>query len=168
MAALNGSREDKSPLNESSLSGCFPCGNEVFMQRPLSRRVVGLESRQTVKPVSSVRSFMSLPISRFALAVGLALVSVAATRADTLVLVAGGDKDGDNLPATQAALKTPFAVAFDKTGNLYLVEYTGHRVRKIDGKGILTTIAGTGDKGFSGDGGPATKADVQQYAQTPP
>src|SRR5271155_4985491 len=95
---------------------------------------------------------------RFALALALSLLAVAACRADKLVLVAGGDKDADNIPATQAALKTPFGVAFDKAGNLYLVEYTGHRVRKIDGKGVLTTIAGTGEKGFSGDGGPALQA----------
>ena len=95
---------------------------------------------------------------RFVLAVTLSLLVVAVCRADKLVLVAGGDKDGDNIPATQAALKTPFGVAFDKAGNIYFVEYTGHRVRKLDGKGVLTTIAGTGEKGFGGDGGPALQA----------
>jgi DNA-binding beta-propeller fold protein YncE len=95
---------------------------------------------------------------RFALALALSLIAVAACRADKLVLVAGGTKDADNIPATEAALKTPFGVAFDKAGNVYFVEYTGHRVRKIDSKGVLTTIAGTGEKGSGGDGGPALKA----------
>jgi DNA-binding beta-propeller fold protein YncE len=97
-------------------------------------------------------------VPRFVLAVALSLLVVAVCRADKLVLVAGGSKDADNVPATQAALKTPFGVAFDKAGNIYFVEYAGHRVRKIDNKGVLTTIAGTGEKGFSGDDGPALKA----------
>jgi sugar lactone lactonase YvrE len=99
------------------------------------------------------------PILRcFVLGALLSLFAVSASRADKLVLVAGGAKDGDNIPATQAKLKTPFGVAFDKAGNVYFVEYTGHRVRKIDAKGVVTTVAGTGEKGYSGDGGPALKA----------
>ena len=107
---------------------------------------------------------------RFVLAVALSLLVGAVCRADKLVLVAGGDKDADNIPATQAALKTPFGVAFDKAGNIYFVEYTGHRVRKIDSKGIVTTIAGTGEKGSGGDGGPALKAtfnNMHSLAVTP-
>lgn len=96
---------------------------------------------------------------RFVFGAFLSLLAVTACRADKLVLVAGGAKDGDNIPATQAQLKTPFGVAFDKAGNVYFVEYTGHRVRKIDAKnGDVTTVAGTGEKGFGGDGGPALKA----------
>jgi hypothetical protein len=79
-------------------------------------------------------------------------------RADKLVLVAGGAKDEDGIVATEAKLKGPFAVDFDKAGNLYLAEMIGLRVRKIDAKGILTTIAGTGEKGKVGDDGPALKA----------
>jgi DNA-binding beta-propeller fold protein YncE len=52
----------------------------------------------------------------------------------------------------------PFAVDFDRNGNLFLAEYIGQRVRKIDGKGILSTVAGTGEKGYGGDDGPAAKA----------
>ena len=46
------------------------------------------------------------------------------------------------------------------TGNLYITEHTGHRVRKIDSEGIITTVAGTGTAAVSGDGGPAVLADV--------
>jgi sugar lactone lactonase YvrE len=109
--------------------------------------------------------------NRFALGAFLSLLAVTACRADKLVLVAGGTKDGDNIPATQAKLQTPFGVAFDKAGNVYFVEYTGHRVRKIDAKtGTVTTVAGTGEKGYGGDGGPALKAtfnNMHSLAVTP-
>src|SRR5271166_6867077 len=81
---------------------------------------------------------------------------IPAARADKLVLVAGGTKDKDGITAIEAKLNGPFAVDFDKAGNAYIAEMLGLRVRKIDAKGILTTIAGTGEKG-KGDDGPALK-----------
>jgi DNA-binding beta-propeller fold protein YncE len=100
---------------------------------------------------------------RFALYAGLvsvtlALAGSAPRNARRVILVAGGGTGGDGGPATQAHLQTPFGVASDKSGNLFFVEMTGHKVRKIDPKGVLTTIAGTGTKGDGGDGGPATQA----------
>jgi sugar lactone lactonase YvrE len=83
-----------------------------------------------------------------------------AARADRLVLVAGGGDGGDGTLAVRARLHEPFGVAFDKAGTLYFVELSGHRARRVDAKGILTTVAGTGVKGDSGDGGPAIKAQV--------
>ncbi len=74
-----------------------------------------------------------------------------------IVLVAGG---GEALEAraTEAKLSAPFGTAFDARGNMFLVEMTGHLVRKVDRVGMLTTYAGTGIKGDAGDGGPALKA----------
>jgi len=86
------------------------------------------------------------------------LMSVAAARAEKIVLVAGEGEGGDGGPAREAKLQMPFAVDFDRSGNLFLAEYIGQRVRKIDSKGIITTIAGTGEKGYGGDDGPARKA----------
>src|SRR5690348_4172249 len=77
--------------------------------------------------------------------------------ADKLVLVAGGGTKAGDCLATEAKLIAPFGVDFDKAGNMYIVEMTGYRVHKVDAKGMLTTIAGTGKKGDAGDGGPATK-----------
>lgn len=74
--------------------------------------------------------------------------------ADKIVLVAGGGADTNTaspLKATTAKLDAPFGVDFDHEGNLYLVEMTGQRVRKLDKQGMLTVIAGTGAKG-SNDG----------------
>jgi DNA-binding beta-propeller fold protein YncE len=75
-----------------------------------------------------------------------------------LVLVAGNGKGGDGGPATQAKLLTPYGVGFDGKANMYVAEIYGHRVRKIDPAGTITTVAGTSEKGYGGDGGPALQA----------
>ena len=67
---------------------------------------------------------------------------------------------GDGGPATEARLNHPFAVAVDAGGNVYVAERDGHRVRKIDSSGVITTFAGTGQRGEGGDGGPATQAPL--------
>jgi DNA-binding beta-propeller fold protein YncE len=73
-----------------------------------------------------------------------------------------GGYNGDNIFAKDASLYGPHSLAFDKPGSyLYIAEYYGHRVRKIDMKTlIITTVAGTGVAGFSGDGGLATNAQL--------
>lgn len=83
-----------------------------------------------------------------------------------ITTVAGcGEKgyDGDGGPATAARLNEPYEVRFDAAGNLYFVEMMNHVVRKVAANtGVITTIAGTGQAGYSGDGGPATKATFRQ------
>jgi DNA-binding beta-propeller fold protein YncE len=85
--------------------------------------------------------------------------SASLVRADQVVLVAGGGTAENGAPATTAKLLMPFGVAFDSSGNLFVVEFTGQRVRRIDSKGIIHAVAGTGQKGAGGVGGPATKAE---------
>src|SRR5207302_155371 len=80
-------------------------------------------------------------------------------RADRLVLVAGGGTETDNVPALKAKLQGPFGVDFSQAGVFYIIEMIGQRVCRVDGKGKLTVIAGTGAKGNAGDNGPATKAE---------
>ena len=71
--------------------------------------------------------------------------------------------DGDGGPAGEARLSEPFMCAFDRQGNLYVAESANHCVRRIDGRsGIITTIAGTGELGYGGDGGPADEATFNQ------
>ncbi|MBL8793775.1 MAG: hypothetical protein JNM56_07720 [Planctomycetia bacterium] len=83
----------------------------------------------------------------------------ATAAADKLVLVAGGGQGGDGSTAKDFKFVEPFGVAFDKAGNLYVAELSGQRVLKIDGKGVVTTVAGTlQKKGYEGDGGPAAQA----------
>ncbi len=70
---------------------------------------------------------------------------------------------GDDGPATGALLNEPYEVRFDKNGNLFFVERLNHVVRRVDTRNkTISTVAGTGEKGFSGDGGSATKATLNQ------
>jgi streptogramin lyase len=70
---------------------------------------------------------------------------------------------GDGGPASEATFNKPHEIRFDSAGDLYVVDMVNHAVRKIDMKtGVITTIAGTGEAGYSGDGGPATAAQLAQ------
>ena len=65
---------------------------------------------------------------------------------------------GDGGQATNASFRVPAGLAFDLEGNLYIADRENHRVRKVDTKGYISTFAGIGEAGFSGDEGPAVKA----------
>jgi uncharacterized protein (TIGR03437 family) len=67
---------------------------------------------------------------------------------------------GDGGPATRASLFNPRGVAADASGNVYILDSTNNRVRKVDSSGVITTVAGNGNTLFSGDGGPATSAGL--------
>src|SRR6478735_7628939 len=70
---------------------------------------------------------------------------------------------GDGGPAKDATLNQPFHVEVDPRGFLYVAESDNHCIRKIDLKSrVVTTVAGTGKKGYSGDGGPATAATFNE------
>jgi uncharacterized protein (TIGR03437 family) len=67
---------------------------------------------------------------------------------------------GDNGPAVNAQLNEAYGLAVDSAGNLYIADSQNNRIRKVDPAGVITTIAGTGQPGFSGDGGPAINAQL--------
>ena len=78
---------------------------------------------------------------------------------EQIQLVAGGQTNAVNIPATQALLKEPFGTAFDATGQMWIIEMaSGNRLLKVDGAGILSHVAGQSQLGFEGDGGPALSA----------
>jgi sugar lactone lactonase YvrE len=82
----------------------------------------------------------------------------------TISTVAGNGQasfSGDGGPATQASLNRPCAVAVDAAGNLFIADYGNSRIRKVSPDGIITTLAGSGEAGYGGDGGPATSASLR-------
>jgi sugar lactone lactonase YvrE len=82
----------------------------------------------------------------------------------TISTVAGngnGGYSGDGGPATSAQLNWPECIAVDSAGNLYIAEYGNNRIRKVAPGGTISTVAGNGTVGYSGDGGPATSAELR-------
>ncbi|MBW3623259.1 MAG: hypothetical protein KY468_07605 [Armatimonadetes bacterium] len=80
-----------------------------------------------------------------------------------IVTIAGGDSEGfygDGGPAVEAFMGRPVDVEVDRQGNLFIADETGSRIRKVDNKGIITTVAGNGGGGSTGDGGPAVGAEI--------
>ena len=83
----------------------------------------------------------------------------------TTVAGTGGVKGyaGDGGTATEAKLFEPYELRFDEDGNLFFVEMKNHLVRRVDARtGVITTVAGSGEQGFGGDGGPATEAKLNR------
>ena len=86
-------------------------------------------------------------------------VDLATGRLTTVAGTGAKGYSGDGGSALAARLNEPYEVRFDAAGNMFFVEMQNHLVRKVAaGSGRITTVAGTGKKGFSGDGGPAVKA----------
>jgi len=69
--------------------------------------------------------------------------------------------NGDNIQGTKAELYIPWRVTIDPAGNLYIADSGNDRIRKLAPNGIITTVVGNGSPGYSGDGGPATKATLR-------
>jgi len=74
--------------------------------------------------------------------------------------VAGNGTNGDGGAAASAELGRPWGVAVDASGNLFIADELSNRIRKVGTNGIITTVAGNGTNGYSGDGGPASKAEL--------
>src|SRR4051812_46213785 len=79
--------------------------------------------------------------------------------------IAGNGKPGaggDGGPAAEAQVNEPFGLCRGLDGALYFCDTNNHRVRRIDEKGIISTVAGDGMKGYAGDGGPAVAAKMAE------
>ena len=86
------------------------------------------------------------------------------TASGTITTVVGngtGEYSGDGGPATSAGLNSPYGITLDSSGNLYIADASNNRIRKVDPAGVITTVAGNGTAGFSGDNGPATSASLK-------
>ncbi len=96
-----------------------------------------------------------------------AVMSLMTASEPVITTVAGtgqaGDS-GDGGPAALARVNMPFDVAFDGQGNLFFSDTFNHRVRRIDhASGTITTVAGTGKAGYSGDGGLAVRRSLMNH-----
>ena len=69
---------------------------------------------------------------------------------------------GDGGPATEATMYEPYSLAIDSDGSVYIVDRLNAVVRRVDANGIITTVAGTGEPGYSGDGGPGIEAQMRE------
>ena len=88
-------------------------------------------------------------------------IDLAAGTISTVAGIGVPDFGGDGPPATEANLNAPRGIAIDASGNLFIADASNHRIRRVDAvTGVITTIAGTGEEGFSGDGGGAAAADL--------
>lgn len=94
----------------------------------------------------------------------MACVAGSSVHAQTITTIAGGGNpasgNGDGGPAVQARLEEPVDVAVDPSGNVFIAERYGFKVRRIGTDGIITTVAGNGQQVYDGDGKPATSAAV--------
>ena len=86
----------------------------------------------------------------------------ASGRVSTIAGTGRQGTSGDGGPATDAQIFNPNAIALDADGNIYVTCSGGHRIRRIDASGSISTVAGTGVQGSSGDGGPAVEAQLDR------
>lgn len=105
----------------------------------------------------SIRSFAMSALTGI-----LASVAAVSLQADEVRVIGGTGKStfsGDQGPATEAGIGGPFGLTIGPDGALYVCETLNHSVRRIDDRtGLITTVAGSGKRGYDGDGGPAVKA----------
>src|SRR5829696_5789823 len=130
------------------------------MLNPLPLRVegAGVGCRGTRRRLTSAVLALGVVVSSS----GLVVTPSLAATGDVTTVAGGGGSLGDGGPATAGTLNRPIRVVGDSTGTFYIADTDNNRVRKVDPTGHITTVAGTGSAGFSGDGGPATAATLRQ------
>jgi streptogramin lyase len=98
----------------------------------------------------------------FVCVAGFALSASAAARISTFAGTGKAGYSGDSRQAIEAQLNNPYGIARGPDGALYICDMENHRIRRVDKGGIITAVAGTGNRGYSGDGGPALQADLNE------
>ena len=123
---------------------------------------VGLIDDAVEEPDEAFNVTLTNPIGGLVIGQGTAAVTIFDDDATPQIIdtVVGGGV-GDGGPATSAGLGRPVGFAIDGQGNIFIADFRHNRVRRVDAAtGVITTVAGTGESGFFGDGGPATDAEL--------
>ena len=123
----------------------------------------------TLTPLPSLESITNFVVDRDGNLIGAEGTSNRILRINTMKgtidVIAGIGEfgfSGDGGPATGAKFNQPYGVALDSVGNLFIADSGNSRVRRVDARtGIITTVAGSGKKGITGDGGPALEAGLE-------
>lgn len=108
------------------------------------------------------RKTVSLTFIATALIALSSSASAAQWRTSTIAGTGVAGHSGDGGPATRAQINNPFGVLRGPDGLIYFCEYDGHVIRRVDANGVITTVAGTSAKGYTGDGGLATNATLNK------
>jgi len=174
---------DGGPAKLAKLSGCQficsdPSGNVYFVDAGKVRKVSlkngivtifaggGISISDGIPATNSSLSFGNLctdPAGNIYLLSGekIMIVNAVTNIINTFAGTGAMGYSGDGGPATAAVFNNITAICSDQSGNIYVVDRANYRIRKITaGTGIVTTIAGNGSPGYSGDGGPATSATI--------
>lgn len=109
-------------------------------------------------------SIVRLPVTLLLCVTGV-LVAVSASRGAEIVTFAGTGQpgySGDGGPATLAQLNNPFGITRGPDGAIYICDTSNHAIRRVGRDGIISTVVGTGKRGYSGDGGPARQAELNE------
>src|SRR5579864_645711 len=140
----------------AAILSCFICSTCVLRTWSSALIIVWKSAQRTRRRGRSSMSLLALPL-------GIALLIAQNPIIATLAGTGQPGYSGDGAKAAQARLNAPFDVAFDSGGNLYLSDTFNHCIRRIDAAtGLISTVAGNGTKGFSGDGGLATRAQLNE------
>lgn len=119
-------------------------------------------SKNPPKINSSRSTSISSAVWTVALLAQFATRAEAATSIETVAGTGQPGYSGDGGPASQAQLNNPFGITRGPDGALYICDMSNHAIRKVAPNGTISTVAGTGKKGYSGDGGPALKAELNE------
>jgi DNA-binding beta-propeller fold protein YncE len=117
-------------------------------------------SNQFIRKVLEAVSYAVAVVSLLTILPALTVAQSQGTTYTISTAAGNGERGfaGDGGSAANAKLNQPTAVAIDRAGNLYIADSGNHRIRKVATDGTITTFAGTGERGFGGDGGLAVKA----------
>src|SRR4051812_37779759 len=124
-------------------------GNRAY-RREVDGGLLSRGSRRGINAAAALALLVVLAWPGSALAAGGDITTVAGNGAAAL--------SGDGGPATSASLNKPQGIVLAPGGGYYIADNFNHVVRKVDAAGNITRVAGTGQQGYSGDGGPATSA----------